>query len=546
MRDDPTRGRERPRALDPANGTATVLRAFAVASSNDVDPATDVADDPAAAAVTSVERALASGWDALAARNADDWERFWQLSDVRIDGDDDAQRALRFAIYHNRIATPEHSDRLPIGARGLSCQAYQGAAFWDQEAYNLDVFLHTRPEVARRILSYRWRTLPGARRKAERLGYHGAFYAWISGDDGEELCPDWFFREVVTGRPIRNHFNDWQMHVSPDVAVAVRDYLDATGDESFLIERGAEIVFEVARFLASFVVWIPHRRRWEIRRVLGPDEYHENVDDNAFTNEQSRSALVFALETYARLRKVAPDALADLRARIELRDEELAAWRDVADRLHLPGPDARTGLIEQFRGYFDLVVRHGASAAGPCAPIGGRTGEEQGLRRRVAQLGSRRVSASSPRSHGTSRWSWCRPAITLQAMPARARRPATAAVRPTAVSSDDRRSVMRAATKSNGSPARCACASGSTSVSPSSSSTVANGASPSVSWSVSWTVASANTNGPSASSGRRSRSRADRSSGALIDRACHGGTPVAPASGAGTVRASTGTTVAGG
>lgn len=338
----------------PANGTATILRAFAVASSNDVDPATDVAGDPAGAAAASVERALASGWDALAAENARDWDRFWELSDVEIEGDDDAQRALRFAIYHNRIATPEHSDRLPIGARGLSCQAYQGAAFWDQEAYNLDVFLHTRPEVARRILSYRWRTLPGARRKAERLGYRGAFYAWISGDDGEELCPDWFFREVVTGRPIRNHFNDWQMHVSPDVAVAVRDYLDATGDETFLIERGAEILFEVARFLASFVVWIPHRQRWEIRRVLGPDEYHENVDDNAFTNEQSRSALAFALEAHVRLQDIAPEALSELRARIDLRDEELAAWRDVADRLHLPGPDAETGLIEQFRGYFEL------------------------------------------------------------------------------------------------------------------------------------------------------------------------------------------------
>ena len=338
----------------PANGTATIVRAFAVASSNDVDPATDVAGDPAGAAAASVERALASGWNDLVADHARDWERFWELSDVAIDGDDDAQRALRFAIYQNRIATPEHSDRLPIGARGLSCQAYQGAAFWDQEAYNLDVFLNTRPEVARRILSYRWRTLPGARRKAERLGYRGAFYAWISGDDGEELCPDWFFREVVTGRPIRNHFNDWQMHVSPDVAVAVRDYVDTTGDEAFLIARGAEIAFEVARFLASFVVWIPHRRRWEIRRVLGPDEYHENVDDNAFTNEQSRSALVFALEAHARLREVAPDALSELRGRIDLSDEELGAWRDVVDRLHLPGPDTQTGLIEQFRGYFDL------------------------------------------------------------------------------------------------------------------------------------------------------------------------------------------------
>jgi kojibiose phosphorylase len=338
----------------PAGGTATVLRGVAVASSNDVDPATDVAGDPAGAAAASVERALDRGWDALAAEQTEAWRRFWAVADVRIDGDAELQRAMRFAIYHNRIATPEHSERLPIGARGLSCQAYQGAAFWDQETYNLDLWLHTRPEVARQLLVYRARTLDGARRKAARLGFRGAFYPWISGDDGEELCPDFFFREVVTGRPIRNHFNDKQIHVSPDIAVTIQEYVAATGDESFLIEHGAAVLVEVARFLASRVVWVPHRARWELHSVLGPDEYHEFVDDNAFTNHQAARALRYALDVWAWLAETAPGRQAALRDRLGVDDAEPAAWRDVAQRLHLPGPDPATGVIEQFRGYLEL------------------------------------------------------------------------------------------------------------------------------------------------------------------------------------------------
>ena len=341
--------------LELADGQEVeIVRAFAVATSNDRDEAVDVAGDPAAAAEASVARALERGWQAEAADQRSDWRAFWDVSDVEIDGDVASQRAMRFALYQNRIATPEHSDRLPIGARGLSCQAYQGAAFWDQETYNLDVFLHTRPEVARNLLVYRWRTLDGARRKARRYGYRGAYYAWISGDDGEELCPDWFFREVVTGRPIRNHFNDQQIHISPDVAVTVARYVEVTGDERFLLDHGAEILFEVARFLASYAVWVPHRRRYEIRRVLGPDEYHEFVDDNAFTNHQARRAVAYALEVHDDMQASAPERLKELRDRLAVDDDEVAAWRDLAKRLYRPEPDPATGRIEQFRGYFEL------------------------------------------------------------------------------------------------------------------------------------------------------------------------------------------------
>lgn len=319
----------------------------AVYTSNDVE-------NPAARAVEAVKTGLEGGYDALKAANRANWQAFWERSDVQIDGDVEAQLALRFCLYHNRIATPAHSDHLPIGARGLSCQAYQGAAFWDQEIFNLPVFLFTAPEIAKNILRYRYKTLGGARRKAKQLGYEGAFYAWISGETGDELCPDFFFKEVLTGRPIHNHFNDWQIHVSPDIVYALWEYYQATEDWDFMVVYGAEIIFEVARFLASHAYYKEIKERYEFVRLLGPDEYHENVDNNAFTNYQAKFTLEKAVTIYWQMQLSHPRELAELRARIRLSEHEVTHWTKMAEQIYLPQPDAQSKLIAQFDGYFEL------------------------------------------------------------------------------------------------------------------------------------------------------------------------------------------------
>ena len=310
--------------------------------------------DPAERACASVRLAKDAGYARLLARQVMAWRAFWDAADVQLDGDPVAQAALRFGLYHNVIATPRHDDRLPVGARGLSCQAYQGAAFWDQEVYNLPPFLLTRPDVARGLLRHRVATLDGARRKAERLGYRGTFFAWISGLTGDELCPDFFFRDVLSGRWVRNHFNDWQMHVSPDVALTVQRYVHVTGDTSFLRDGGAELVCEVARFLDSFV-WHDHvADTFHCLRLLGPDEYHEDVDDNAFTAEQTRRALLYACQVWDLLLEEHPDVLDDLRGRCGFADDERARWEHVAARVFVPPPDPTTHVTEQFRGFHDL------------------------------------------------------------------------------------------------------------------------------------------------------------------------------------------------
>ncbi len=333
-----------------AGATVIVRSTMAVASTND----DDVDTDPLAVAVEAARDVSADGYRAALAASAARWASFWSTADVRIEGDPAAQAALRFSIYHNRIALPAHSDRLPVGARGLSCQAYQGAAFWDQEMFNLPAVLFVAPDIARRLLVYRWRTLDGARRKSRRLGYEGAFYAWVSGDTGDELCPDYFFIDVLTGRPIRNHFNVWQIHISPDIAHAVWSYWEATGDLDFLADHGAEILLEVARFLRSRARWDEVRERYELIRLLGPDEWHENVDNNAYTARLARLALRHAGAVNELLSRDRPGRLAELCREIGVGADEIAAWANLESLLSEPGPDAETGLIAPFDGFFDL------------------------------------------------------------------------------------------------------------------------------------------------------------------------------------------------
>jgi len=328
-----------------AGEEVTLEKIVAIYTSNDVP-------DPRQQAVADAQDALRVGHAALWEAHQARWDELWARSDIQIDGDLEAQTITRFNIYQNIIATPAHA-RLPIGARGLSCQVYQGAAFWDQEIFNMPMFLFTHPDIARGILAYRYETLDGARKKARRLGYDGAYYAWTSGKTGEELFPDYFFENVLTGRKIRNHFNDWQIHISPDIVYAIWRYYVATGDWAFVVDYGAEIAFEVARFLVSHAYFKKDKHRYEFIRLLGPDEYHENVDNNAFTNYQAHFALEKALAFYERLQEDTPNELEALLERLDLSEEDIENWRDMVDLLYLPQPDPDTLLIEQFDGYFD-------------------------------------------------------------------------------------------------------------------------------------------------------------------------------------------------
>jgi len=159
---------------------------------------------------------------------------------------------------------------------------------------------------------------------------------------------------VITGRPIRNHFNDWQIHISPDIAYAVLNYYRITGDWEFMTVHGAEMLCEISRFLFSRSSFRKDRNRYDILRVLGPDEYHENVDNNAFTNYQARYVLQGTLDILSQLEQQDPQMFRMLQQRLKLSSDEYIWWQEMTQLLYLPPPNESTGFIEQFQGYFAL------------------------------------------------------------------------------------------------------------------------------------------------------------------------------------------------
>ena len=324
------------------NQKAVIYKFMSVYHSNDCDdPLRKALDD-----VSSID------FETLKQSNEQIWTEKWQKYDIKIKGNLLDETAVRFNTYHSVIATPTHAS-LPIGARGLSCQAYQGAAFWDQEIFNLPMYLYTDAQTAKNILKYRYDTLDGARRKARALGFKGAYYAWISGKTGDELCPDFFFKDVLTGRPIRNHFNDWQIHITPDIVFAIWKYFQITKDDQFLLDYGAEIILESARFLSSRVVYLPTRKRYELWKIQGPDEYHENVENNAFTNYQTKHALDVAIKLIDTFINKYPEKFESVLEKIAMNDTEIELFQEIADKIYLPKPNEES-IIEQFDGYFKL------------------------------------------------------------------------------------------------------------------------------------------------------------------------------------------------
>lgn len=305
----------------------------------------------AQAAVSSIREAKQLGYDRLYQEHAEHWERKWSASDIVIEGDEEAQLALRYSMYQLHIIAPDRSEKVSIPARGLSGQVYKGAVFWDTEMFMLPLFLYTRPEVARNLMMYRVHTLDGARRKAAEYGYEGAFYAWESQETGDDACTLFNVNDVFTGRPMRTFFRDKQVHISADVACGIWQYYVFTGDESILLDGGAEVVWECAKFFYSYAYYNPSKQRYEILDVTGPDEYHERVGNNAFTNRMVQETLRIAIDVMELLHKQDSSKYDRLLTGSSIQPEHI---REMHDGLYVPQPDPASGIIEQFDRYHTL------------------------------------------------------------------------------------------------------------------------------------------------------------------------------------------------
>jgi len=287
---------------------------------------------------------------ALRARHERAWRDRWFDADVTIEGDPATQRALRFALYHLISAGDPESDRASIGARGMTGPGYRGHVFWDTEIFVLPFFIWTHPETARALLAYRHRTLPGARAKAARLGYEGALYAWESADTGEETTPEFVWLPDGTRLTILTGVQEH--HIAADVAWAVWQYWRVTADARFLVDMGAEILLETARFWASRTT-VGADGRHHICTVIGPDEYHEGVDDNAYTNALAAWNLRTAAGLFDLVPGVDGPAWESLLATLGIDDADRRRWLEVADGL-VDGFDPATLLYQQCAGFFAL------------------------------------------------------------------------------------------------------------------------------------------------------------------------------------------------
>jgi kojibiose phosphorylase len=327
-----------------AGQTATLDKIVTVFTSREAQTPAHVAQE---------KLAQLSSYSQLQSAHIGAWEEVWQHSDVLIEGDTKAQLAVRYNLFQLLVSAPRHDNRVSIPAKTLSGFGYRGHIFWDIEIFILPFFIYTQPKIARNLLSYRCHTLNGARRKASYYGYKGAMFAWESAETGDEVTPRWALPNQPYAEDIRIWCRDREIHISTDIAYAIWYYWQATNDDEWMRDCGAEIILDGAVFWNSRIEWNPRQQRYEIREVIGADEYHEHVSNNAFTNRMVQWHLEKAVAVYQWLCDRFPERAAELEAKLGLTAKQRDRWEDMAANLWIPY-DPSTGLIEQYEGFFNL------------------------------------------------------------------------------------------------------------------------------------------------------------------------------------------------
>ncbi|MCU0263339.1 MAG: beta-phosphoglucomutase family hydrolase [Candidatus Nanopelagicales bacterium] len=285
-------------------------------------------------ASAGLESVAGVGFADLLAEQRGAWARRWDDALVCIDGDPELELAVRFGLFHLMASVPTSGEAV-VGPRGLSGPSYRGHVFWDADVFMLPFLAATCPPAARAMLEYRIRRLEPARQAAAQRGYRGARFPWESARTGVDVTPT--VDRPLFGPDIPILTGEYEEHIVADVAWAAWQYAEWSGDATLLDGPGRPLLLDTARYWASRVR--PDDSGGHIDDVIGPDEYHERVDDNVFTNIMAR----WNLRRAAELAEGGADVSAD----------EIAQWRHVADTL-VDNYDAHTGLYEQFDGYYAL------------------------------------------------------------------------------------------------------------------------------------------------------------------------------------------------
>ena len=290
-------------------------------------------------ALAYANEAAQLGFEALLEKQEAYMARFWRGSGIFVEGDDLLLQGLRFNMLH-LLQSAGRDGVTNIAAKGLTGEGYEGHYFWDTETYIFPMFLHVAPEIARALLEYRYSILPCARERAREMGHDvGALFPW----------------RTINGREASAYYpaGTAQVHINADIAFAVKRYWEATGDDAFLYEMGAEIVCETARLYLDLGFYNENKGgKFCINEVTGPDEYNALVDNNAYTNLMAATNMAFAADALHYMRENAPQAYDALAEKIGIAANEPQEWRRAAENIYVPR-DEKTGLVWQDDGFMD-------------------------------------------------------------------------------------------------------------------------------------------------------------------------------------------------
>ncbi|MFW6134437.1 MAG: CBS domain-containing protein [Elusimicrobiota bacterium] len=298
--------------------------------------------------IRSLNEAADKGFDELFKEHVQSLNKKWSISDISIQGDDECQRAIRFNIYHTLIAAREEYGDCSIGAKTLSGQGYRGHVFWDTEIFILPFFILNHPEIAKKMLMFRYKTLPMAKENAESKNYDGAMYPWETTINGTEETPR--YAKDIDGSIVEVRTQDFEHHITADVSFGVYKYYQFTGDKNFMYKYGAEIIFETAKFWASRVSFSRKDQKYHIKRVIGPDEFHVDVDDNAYTNFIAKWNLKYGVKLYEKFKDSA--RFKKVINKLNITQKEINKWNKIGDNIKiLTSP--KYDIIKQFKGYMN-------------------------------------------------------------------------------------------------------------------------------------------------------------------------------------------------
>ena len=334
-----------------ANGSSITFDRYMTLQSERLKTA-DAREQVVSQSIATLDKAQSSGFDELLQQNIDFLAKEWEIADFEVTGDDEMQKVLRYNICMMIFAGPRHSELTSIGARGLSGTHYGGWIYWDTEMFMLPYYVFTDPKIAKNILMYRYHTLDGARANARAAHCSGALYPVCSTDTGIEAMSDKspagddYSKDVgVINNPIRMQ----EIHVGSSVAYGIELYYKATGDKSFMLDCGLEILIEITRYWCDRMEWNEKTKRYEILQVMGADEYHHDSDNNAYTNYMAWFNLNYTLSLCNSFK----DEMSAVRDKLKLTAAEMAQWQSKMETLFLPQPQANS-VIEQEDGWFKL------------------------------------------------------------------------------------------------------------------------------------------------------------------------------------------------